>query len=148
MTTATQQGAAVLRRLREVLLRQRAKFQDYLDLLEREGDAIACGDVERLQIHLEVEKGVIAEIQNLRKIVEPLEDLYQSAYPRGEDTIPVLKVTLARMGAQVKERNARNRAALQDKMNELRREISGMRAWPQGRPVYREVTPSLVDITM
>jgi hypothetical protein len=138
---------SILRRLREMLLRQRDKFQAYLDLLERQGDSIASGDVEKLQSQLELEKNVIAEIRTLKTVIDPLEDLYQAAYPESEESITALKTVLERMGIQMKERNARNRAALNAKMEELRREISGMRAWPGGKSQFPEVTPSLVDVT-
>ena len=39
---------AVLRRLREMLLRQKEKFQAYLGLLEQEETSIAGGDTEKL----------------------------------------------------------------------------------------------------
>ncbi len=138
---------SILRRLREMLLRQRDKFQAYLDLLEQEGDSIASGDVDKLQAQLELEKNVIVEIRTLKTVIDPLEDLYHAAYPESEDSIPALKAVLEKMGIRMKERNARNRAALNAKMEELRREISGLRAWPNGKSQFAEVTPNLVDVT-
>ena len=138
---------SILRRLREMLLRQRDKFQAYLDLLEQEGDSIASGDVDKLQAQLELEKNVIVEIRTLKTVIDPLEDLYHAAYPESEDSVPALKAVLEKMGIRMKERNARNRAALNAKMEELRREISGLRAWPNGKSQFAEVTPNLVDVT-
>jgi chromosome segregation ATPase len=138
---------SILRRLRGMLLRQRDKFQAYLDLLEKEGDSIASGDVDKLQSQLELEKNVIAEIRTLKTVIDPLEDLYHAAYPENEESVPALKAVLEKMGIRMKERNARNRAALNAKMEELRREISGLRAWPHGKSQFAEVTPSLVDVT-
>ncbi len=138
---------SILRRLREMLQRQRDKFQAYLDLLEQEGDSIASGDVDKLQAQLELEKNVIAEIRTLKTVIDPLEDLYQAAYPESEESVPALKAVLDKMGIRMKERNARNRAALNAKMEELRREISGLRAWPNGKSQFAEVTPNLVDVT-
>jgi flagellar biosynthesis/type III secretory pathway chaperone len=145
--TETDRRTSILKRLREMLLRQREKFQSYLELLEQEHASITEGDVESLQVQVELERTVIAEIRNLGRVIRPLEDLYQIAYPEREDTVPALKAVLEKMGAQVKERNTRNKAALKEKMDELRREISGLRAWPRAASPYAEVTPSLVDIT-
>ena len=143
----TERKTSVLRQLREMLLRQREKFQSYLELLEQEHLSIAEGDVERLQAQVELERTVIAELQNLGKVIRPLEDLYQIAYPEREDTVPALKAVLGKMGSQVKEMNARNRAALRNRMDGLRREITELRTWPRPASSYREVAPSLVDIT-
>jgi flagellar biosynthesis/type III secretory pathway chaperone len=145
--TDTANRRSILKRLREMLLRQRETFQSYLDLLEQEHLSIAEGDVERLQSQVELERSVIAELRNLGKVIRPLEDLYQLAYPEREDTVPALKAVLEKMGGEVKERNARNKAALKEKMDELRREITELRAWPRTSSPYAEVAPSLVDIT-
>jgi DNA repair exonuclease SbcCD ATPase subunit len=146
-STVAEERVSILRRLREMLLRQREKFQGYLDSLEREESAIAGGDVERLQAQLTYEREVVAEIRALAKVIRPLEDLYQAAYPEREDTVPALQAALRKMGARVQERSARNRAALKAKMEDLRMEISGLRAWPRPRSPFREVTPTLIDIT-
>ncbi len=145
------QKAEILRRLREMLLAQREKLASYLDLLELQGASIAEGDVERLAAQVELEETVISEIKSLARVIRPLEDLYHAAYPQREDSVPALQAALERLGSRVKEQNARNRAALKDRMEELRREIAGMRAWPRaGWPrdgTFAEAAPRLVDIT-
>ncbi len=144
---ADEQQIAVLKRLREMLRRQREKFQSYLTLLEEEEHAIHRGDAESLLAQVEMEKTIIADIHSLRKVIEPLESLYQSAYPRAEETVPRLKATLDRMGEQVAAHNAKNRALLRERMEELRVEIASLRAWPKERPRFTEAAPRLVDIT-
>ncbi len=146
MTEDTAQKALILRRLREMLLRQREKLQGYLDLLELQGVSIAEGDGERLASQVELEAAVLGEIRTLARVIRPLEDLYQAAYPEREETVPALQAALVRLGAQVKEQNARNRAALTEKREELRREIAALGAWPRGR-AFAAAEPRLIDIT-
>ncbi len=140
-------GAAIARRLQDMLLRQREKFQQYLELLDREGLSIANGDVGGLQTYLCMEKGLIADIQALRKVIDPLEEMYKAAWPRSEETVPPLKEELEKMGDRIKELNARNRADLEARMSRLREEISGLRVWPRANSLYPETVPSLVDIS-
>ena len=143
----TERSIAILGRLRGMLLRQRDKFRSYLTLLEQEELAIVEGDADKLQVHVELEKSIIAEIFTLKRVIAPLQDLYQAAYPAAEATIPELESTLNRMGQQVIARNARNRALLREKVDELRQEIKTLRTWPKGASLFAEVAPSLVDIT-
>lgn len=56
------QRVAVLRRFRELLVRQRDKFNDYMALLERQRSDIEKGDVDALVTHVEVEQGIVSEI--------------------------------------------------------------------------------------
>jgi len=130
-----------------MLLRQRERFQSYLAILEQQERDIAAGDAEKLLSHVELEQSVIADIFTLRKVIAPLQELYQAAYPEPEQTIPPLSRTLEKMGTQVIERNARNKALLKRSMELLRQEIGSLRAWPRAGSPFAEVVPSLVDIT-
>ncbi len=142
----TDRNAAVLERLREMLVRQRRKFATYLNVLEREGEAIREGDAERLAACVELEGSVIADIYTLKKVIDPLEDLYQVAWPGREPAVTELKTTLERMSAEVIEKNAANRALLRQKMDEMRLEIASLRRWPRLPSAFAAVAPSLVDI--
>jgi hypothetical protein len=142
-----EQNIAILKRLREMLARQRDKFDAYLRLLERQKDAIADGDTGKLLAQVEMERSIIAEVKSLRKVIAPLEALYQAAYPGTESTVPRLKATLETMGHTIEAHNARNRQMLRDRMEELRQEITTLRAWPRTGTQFAEVSPNLIDIT-
>jgi hypothetical protein len=143
-----EQNVAILKRLREMLARQREKFGSYLRLLECEGEAIEQGDSEKLLSQVEMEQSIIAEIFTLKKAIAPLESLYQAHYPAGtEATIPKLKTTLEKMGAEILAHNVRNRERLRERMDDMRREITSLRSWPKTASPFAEVTPGLIDIT-
>jgi hypothetical protein len=143
---ATERNAAVLMRLREMLVRQRRKFASYLNVLEREEEAIREGDADRLAACVELEGSVISEIYALKKVIDPLEDLYQAAWPGREPAVTELESTLERMSAEVIEKNAVNRALLSKKMDEMRQEIASLRRWPRPTTAFTPAAPSLVDI--
>ncbi len=146
-TMTSEERVAVLKRLREMLQRQREKFSGYLTLLEQEESSIARGDAESLLAQVEMEKSIIADIFALKKVIEPLETLYQAAYPQQETTVPRLKATLEKMGDQVIAHNARNRMLLRARMDDLRMEIASLRAWPRASSHLAPSAPRLVDIT-
>ncbi len=151
----TDSSATILKRLREMLQRQRGKLASYLTILEGEEEAIHSGDADRLASYVELEQSVVAEIGVLRKVIDPLDDIYQAAFSatssegHSDDGLSQLKTTLERMGAEVLERNARNRALLREKVDELRLEIATLRRWPTARGALaaRPSEPTLVDIT-
>ena len=143
----TEEKIALLKRLREMLQRQREKFQGYLALLEQEESSIHSGDADTLLAQVEMEKSIIADIFSLKKVIEPLETLYQAAYPRTEQTVPRLKATLEKMSQQVIAHNEKNRMLLRARMDDLRLEIASLRAWPRSAPSFSQAAPGLVDIT-
>jgi hypothetical protein len=144
---ATERNAAVLARLREMLVRQRDKLASYLGVLEREEEAIREGDADRLAACVELEGSVIADIFTLKKVIDPLQALYRAAWPEREPAVTELRATLERMSAEVIEKNAANRAMLRRKMDEMRQEIASLRRWPRPPSAFAAAAaPSLVDI--
>jgi hypothetical protein len=138
--TTIEQNVAVLKRLRDMLTRQREKFGSYLRLLECEG--------EKLLAQVEMEQSIIAEIFALKKVIAPLEGLYRASYPAGtEAMVPRLQSVLETMGAEILDHNRRNRQKLRERMEEMRQEITSLRSWPKTASVYAEVAPGLIDIT-
>jgi hypothetical protein len=140
---------AVIRRFRELLCEQRKKFERYLLVLDHERADIETGDVDKLVAHVELEEQIVSEIYTFQKVIDPLEDLYRSAYPlANENDVMSINDSLAVLRSEVARRNAENRGLLQQRMDLLRNEIAGFRNPFAGRhSVYAAAGGgSLVDI--
>ena len=137
---------AMLHRLRDMLVQQRAKFQEYLDILDSEEEAIRNRDVEALEGYTRLETSVLAEINSFQKVIRPLESLYRSAYPDEESQIPPLRASLARLRERVLERNEQNRALMRERIDELKREINDLKLPNTKKSLYRAAESHLVDI--
>jgi len=142
---------ATLKRFRELLVQQRAKFENYLTVLDNERADIESGDVDKLAAHVELEEAIVSEIFTFQKVIDPMEEIYRAAYPAaGEDPeLPALRGTLNELKDEVLRRNAENRALLKSKMDLVRAEISGFRNPASARAsVYsRQGEAALVDIS-
>jgi hypothetical protein len=123
------QRVATLRRFRELLVQQRAKFESYLTVLDHERSDIESGDVDRLAAHVEIEEAIVSEIFTFQKVIDPMEELYRAAYPAAEEDpeVPALRGTLDELKDEVLRRNAENRALLKRQMDVTRAEIAGFR---------------------
>jgi hypothetical protein len=123
------QRVATLKRFRELLVQQRAKFENYLTVLDHERTDIESGDVDRLAAHVELEEAIVSEIFTFQKVIDPMEEMYRAAYPAaGEDPeLPALRGTLDELKDEVLRRNAENRALLKRQMDIVRGEIAGFR---------------------
>jgi hypothetical protein len=144
------QRVAALRRFRELLVQQRAKFENYLMVLDHERADIESGDVDRLSAHVEIEEAIVSEIFTFQKVIDPLEQIYKAAYPAAAEDpeLPELRGTLDELKGEVLRRNAENRALLKRKMDLVRAEIAGFRNPLAARAsVYaRQGEGSLVNI--
>ena len=141
---------AVLKRLKELLLRQRLKFENYMEILSHQKDDISNGDVEALAAHVEMEQSVVGEIFTIQKVIDPLEDMFQSSYQVRESELPQLKASLESMKRDVLRESETNRAMLKERMETMRREIDELKigAYRRPKPVYGiENAGSIVDIT-
>ncbi|MCL2128193.1 MAG: flagellar biosynthesis protein FlgN [Treponema sp.] len=151
---------AVLKRFRELLIRQRERFSNYLEVLEKQQNVIASGSAEDLLSHVEMEEGIVADIFTLQKVIDPLEAMYRAISPGAPgsstpgsgipgDDVPALKAALEGLKNQAVARSGRNRELLSARMAEIRGEITALRNNPfaQGarRSLYQN-SPSLVDI--
>ncbi len=140
---------AVLKRFRELLARQRDKFHDYLELLDRQKSDIESGDVDALVAHVEAEQGIVSEIFSVQKVIEPLEDLYRMAYQGSEpEGLPELRSTLSALKVEVADRNAENRSLLKQRMEMLRHQIMTVsNPYNKKKSVYASpAEPTALDI--
>ncbi len=131
---------AVLRRLRTLLEQQRAKFREYLNVLEKQADKIETEDSEALLAHTELEQQIAANIVNLQKVIEPIETMYRDTHPRkgaaaertdnagetDESVIPLLKTDLEQLQRQVLAQNARNRELLKIHIAEIKDRLNAV----------------------
>jgi len=145
------QRVAILRRFRELLIQQRERFHNYLAALEKQQNVIESGSIEELLAHVELEEQIIADIFSIQKVIDPLEDMYQSAIPYSSgDDIPALKVTLENLKSQAAARSVHNRDLLSSRMAEIRTEIAELRNNPfanKVRSAYENsMSASLIDI--
>ena len=146
-----QKRVAMLRRLRELLLDQRGKFENYLKVLDHEKGDIEGGDVDRLVAHVEIEEAIVSEIFTFQKAIDPLEDLMRAALPSedlGWKEVGGLRDSLQDLKAEVLKRNEENRVLLRARMDVIRSQVMALRK-PLGprRPVYAgKEAGSLVDL--
>jgi len=145
------QRVAILRRFRELLVKQRERFQHYLATLEKQQTVIESGSSGELADYIELEEQIIADIFSIQKVIDPLEAMYNtSASSSPADDVPALKSTLEELKNQVAVRSAHNRELLSARMDILRSEIIELRNNPlanAARTAYNHTgTASVIDI--
>lgn len=122
--TEIDERVEILKRLRHLLEEQRAKFQDYLLILEKQEVSIRTDNVNAISEQAELEEQIVSNINNLQRVIKPMEDLYRSVYPHGETEIPQMKTDLYKLQTQVLAQNEHNRNLLKNNIVHIRNQIA------------------------
>lgn len=139
---------AILNRLRQLLIAQRGKFQEYLHVLEKQESSIAEEDTDKLMAHTELEQNLLGNIANLQRVIKPMEDLYKFSHS-SEDDIPILKTDLTKLQNQILVQNEKNRNHLRTHIHSIRTKIQGLQnPYRNTRSVYAQSgqTATIINI--
>ncbi len=122
-----QERVAILRRFRSLLEQQRGKFQEYLNVLEKQQDSIAAEDPETLLAHTELEQQVVKNLSNLQKVIVPMTKMYRNTANIKTDTeevaIQKLQNELSDLQSKVLKQNEINRDLLRVHIDNIRTQI-------------------------
>jgi uncharacterized small protein (DUF1192 family) len=154
------QRVAVIKRFKELLKAQRDRFRAYLTALDKQKDVIQNGTTDDLLRHVELEEKIVADIFSIQKVIDPLEEMYQSVKTKspaksgsrlaekeaGEEEVISLKKALDGLKAEAVVRSERNRELLAKRMAELRSEIKSLKNTYAGRKFQNNIGPSYIDI--
>ena len=136
------QRVAVVKRFKELLKAQRDRFRAYLEALDKQKEVIEGGTADDLIHHVELEEKIVADIFSIQKVIDPLEQMYQSIRTEpsahtlpasGTDEVSGLKEALEGLKAEAVIRSQQNRELLAKRMAELRAEIKSLRGSPYNR---------------
>lgn len=149
------QRVAILKRYRKMLEEQRAKFREYLTVLEKQAQGIEDVNDEAIAAHAELEHQIVTNISTLHKVTLPLEKLYKDTHPEEDAEIPQLKADLQHLRDEVLKQNEKNRDLLKTKIVEVRNQIKriqnpNFKPYANSRSVYSQNTPtaSIIDVEM
>lgn len=141
---------ALLKRLKSTLAQQRAKFQNYLQVLDAEKASLEVDAIETLQAQVVLEEELVVDIHAIQKVIDPLEAVLQEAYEGPvDDEVVDLRSSLETLKVQVQQKSLENRGLLSKTMDVVQREIVRIRPQVRGRNPYTGLAsrPSMVDIS-
>ncbi len=132
---------AILRRFRTLLEQQRSKFQEYLNVLEKQENAISAEDTNAIINHAELEQQVVAGIKNLQKVIVPMSEMYKSsaknANSENDKSVESIQNELEKLQGKVLEQNQKNRELLKKHLVQIRSQIENFKnPYRKNRSIY------------
>lgn len=140
---------ALLRRFRSLLEQQRGKFQEYLNVLEKQQNSITEENPEALLAHTELEQQVVKNLASLQKVIVPMSKMYHSSSPVGtvQETAEINKIQdeLSDLQTKVLKQNEINRDLLRIHMEQLKTRLANMKnPYKNTHSVYAKTQPERV----
>lgn len=139
-----EERVAILRRFRTLLEQKRAKFQEYLDVLEAQEKKIQIEDADAIIAHSELETQIVGSIGELQKVITPMQKLYESSRAASynpQDAIPITNIQeeLSSLQTKVLAQNEKNRLLLKTHITEVRSQIASFKnPYRSNRSVYAD----------
>ena len=136
-----EERVALLTKFRELLQRQREKFREYLNVLEKQENSIETENPDALLAHTELEQQVVSNIVSLQKVIVPMSNLYNArgGNSNPEKSIMDLQNDLSDLQTKVLAQNAKNRDLLRVHITQIRTKINSLRnPYKNVRSVYSE----------
>lgn len=143
-----EERVALVTKLKERLLEQRERFEEYLILLDQQEQAIAEGDAETLSRYVEMESRIIEDIGAVQRVVTPLSEVYRSVTDDPDPEVLELSESLNSLHREATQRNLKNQELLRRGIDHLRQEIGSLSTPKRAVNVYStRGTGTLLDIS-
>ncbi len=117
------QPKLVAKRIRENLVEQKSKLENYLKLLDSENKDIVERDADKLLQHIGLEKEVISELSQLKNILAPLEVMYRNTTEANDGTLAGLKSSIEQLTKDVEKKSTLNRTELTVTLQQIKSDI-------------------------
>lgn len=116
LNTDAKECVAIVKKFKELLLKEKAKFIEYERLLELQAVAIKNDDVEKLSVYSTLGNDVTQSIGNLQRVIIPFFKMYMSIEKnnstRDKATVALLQNDLYMLKSKVLTQNKINREML------------------------------------
>jgi DnaJ-domain-containing protein 1 len=147
--TELKERVALLKRFKELLIEQRRRFHYYIEVLDKQKNAIENGSVEDIQTHVELDEKMTAGIMAIQKTIEPMRPVC-AAVADGDAEIPEISAALENLKNETAKRIETNKNLLQKRMVLIRNELKNLAGGPLSRrkSIYAETqSATLFDIS-
>lgn len=122
---------AILKRFKALLSEQRKKFQEYLEILEKQGSSIESENTQAIVSHAEMEQSVVKTITNLQKVIVPFSEMYKVTSSGIDEkelmTVSEIQNDLNRLQTKVLAQNQKNRDLLRTHLVSIRKQLDNFK---------------------
>ena len=137
----------LIKKIRNNLVSQKERLTTYLKVLDEENNDIKTQDADKLLEHISIEKSIIEELNSFKKILEPLDLIYNNSPYKKDDIISNLKSKLEQLTSNIKDKQDINIELLTNTVNSIGLKLQEVSAQnKKNKPTYNNIQSAYVDI--
>ena len=133
------------KKIRENLVAQKQRLTDYLKVLDHESADISEKDADKLQAHVKLESNIVSELNAFKKVLDPLEVMYQQTVDNNDDSLDDLRAGIMSITRKVQEKSDENKKMLDSVLAEMQSQINTL---PKRNTSYNKVDSRFIDISL
>lgn len=133
-------------KIRNNLINQKKRLEEYLAILEKEEEDIIKQDADKLIEHIQLENNIVEEIVSFRKILEPLEIIYFNSPYKKDNEILIMKSNIDNMLKRINEKQKVNKEKLSQVMENIEGRIKEIKKRIFTRPIYYTGDSRILDL--
>lgn len=135
------------KKIRENLVAQKNRLEKYLDLLDSTEEDIRNRDVDRLTAHIDIEKEIITELSQFKKVLDPLEKMYDKLPDSRNSNLGKLKISIDMLASQVQQKSYKNKLEVETIVNDVKAELEEAKRKNVFKSAYSHSSAGIVDIS-
>ena len=133
------------KKIRENLVAQKQRLTNYLKVLDHESADISEKDADKLQAHVKLESNIVSELNAFKKVLDPLEVMYQQTVDNNDDSLDDLRAGIMSITRKVQEKSDENKKMLDSVLAEMQSQINTL---PKRNTLYNKVDSRFIDISL
>jgi flagellar biosynthesis/type III secretory pathway chaperone len=141
------QPDTLVKKIRDNLVSQKERLTTYLKVLDEENNDIKASDSDKLLEHISIERSIIEELNSFKKVLEPLDLIYNNSPYKKDNTISNLKSKLEQLTTDIKDKQSVNIDLLTNTVDNIGKRLEEISAQnKKNKATYDNIRSSYVDI--
>ena len=139
------QPKQIAKKIRKILLSQKLRLEEYLELVKKEDENLLKEDPDKLIAHIDLERQVVDELDSLKKIAKPLEIMYLNSSNKKNTELVNIKNRIGSLSDKITTKSINNREKLETILVRVKADLKEF-SKPKTSKTYDNIDSNIVDI--
>ncbi len=141
------QPKIIAKRIRNNLINQKKKLEDYLILLEKQNEDILKDDPDELIAYINIENNIINNLTSFKKILTPVELMYHKSPLKKDNDLVELRSCIDLLSSKVLKKADEKKKKLDEVLENVKLDLKGFSKKKKLKSSFENIKSQVVDIS-